>query len=790
MKFILTEAIDEKFRTLLYTLNSLPVMNGWKLVKYELIKDYEDVLGQFPVGTVLTHHNEAGEETFTKTEEGWWDHFVPHPPRTHHQSDFDIAHWLVARGNISRGPIEMKDIPQQVDESVNNEYQHRYYLCGNYGLVGTPYPKSVSREEALAKLASGNLLSSWFYVHEKSTFDDGIRREAYPYCKQLTTPEDFDNIEAQWNKHLQKRKDFTECSENNKTIASMLHEAKRHQDAVFNGETFWIGSASSIDGVIEEVHTWEEASKNGFHHTFTFSEAQVEKIDSGENFVFWIQNDDIDSWELLKPSIRKSVLNQIEFIDQMNESILTEGIDDVRKHYPKISDEDFNRLIRLDPTFNENRDAVGTYGKWILNMFQKGKLDNEGHVRDALSRFDSEKKYLKNKDIGQFKSLEEIDTYLDNDDNYKTLSHRQEVRQRQNDRKNVDLDADADKLFDSADWEVWTPKTYAASCRLGQGSSWCTASTESDHYYNYYTQHGKLYINLNKHDKDEKYQFHFETSSFMDIDDRSIDLADFLAGEPELQEFYYPIIAHDLGIDLNASEIHFELTDSDTEDLFNEYDKHSRREAVSGKFIIELLNGDAYQAFEIWDYSPQINWGYLPDLNDSCKEELERLGIDEVLFQDITTGNIDYDDYDEDPLWMDIAEELEGAVKRAMISAEETGAESEAINDLIKEIAGTSSAGFQYWYEDGRFNMLATPKALMSLYMGELGCDLSATGEPFYEEHAKNIMAYHFVENFSFYEPQYGWNDFDDETFLDRLADELTYIEIETPDDGQQKMDI
>ena len=765
MRFILNESIDEKFRHLLYTLNSIPVMNGWKLVKYELNKEYEDVLRQFPVGTVLTHHNEAGEETFTKTEDGWWDHFLSHPPRTHHQSDFDIAHWLAARGNISRGPIEMKDIPHQVDESVSTEHQHRYYLCGNYGLVGTPYPKPVSREEALAKLASGNLLSSWFYVHEKSTWDDGIRRCVNSFCKELRTPEDFDKIEAQWNKHLPMQEELGDAT----YIKLNEPDGNIHNGAIYKQmedfsvvENDWNNDGDTYS---EKVATFEYVCGG----TYT-NNPYAPKSDLPQKRIVYRYDDflhDLKSGEIEKVSA-----------PNMNESILTEDIEAVRKNYPKISDEDFNRLIRLDPTFNENRDAVGTYGKWILNVFQKGKLDNEGHVRDALSRFESEKKYLKNKDIGQFKSLEEIDTYLDNDDNYKTLSHRQEVRQRQNDRKNVDLDADADKLFDSADWEVWIPKTYAASCRLGQGSSWCTASTESDHYYNYYTQHGKLYINLNKHNKDEKYQFHFETSSFMDIDDRSIDLSDFLAGEPELQEFYYPIIAHDLGIDLNASEIHFELTDSDTEDLFNEYDKHSHRDAVDGKFIIELLNGDAYHAFEIWDYSPEVRWDYLPDLNDSCKEELERLGVDEELFRDITTGHIDYDDYEEDQPWFDIAEELEGAVKRAMISAEETGAESEAIEDLIKEIDGTSSAGFQYWYENGRFNMLATPKALMSLYMGELGCDLSATGEPFYEEHAKNIMAYHFVDNFSFYEPQYGWSDFDDETFLDRLADELTYIEI------------
>ena len=81
-----------------------------------------------------------------------------------------------------------------------------------------------------------------------------------------------------------------------------------------------------------------------------------------------------------------------DVVDQLNKSHLSislnEDIESVRKNFPNISDEDFNRLIRLDPTFKDGRNSVGTYGKWILSLFQKGKLSNEGHVKDALTRFE------------------------------------------------------------------------------------------------------------------------------------------------------------------------------------------------------------------------------------------------------------------------------------------------------------------------------------------------------------------------------------------------------------------
>ena len=81
------------------------------------------------------------------------------------------------------------------------------------------------------------------------------------------------------------------------------------------------------------------------------------------------------------------------------ESLLMEDLVDVKKYYPNISQEDFDRIIALDPTFRKEQDKLGTYGKWILSLFQKGNLKNEGHVFDLLTRFESEKNNLKDRDI-------------------------------------------------------------------------------------------------------------------------------------------------------------------------------------------------------------------------------------------------------------------------------------------------------------------------------------------------------------------------------------------------------
>lgn len=53
-----------------------------------------------------------------------------------------------------------------------------------------------------------------------------------------------------------------------------------------------------------------------------------------------------------------------------------------------------------------------------------------------------------------------------------------------------------------------------------------------------YTKDGPLYILINKSNNDEKYQFHFESTQFMDKDDYTINILKFLLEYPNLFEFF------------------------------------------------------------------------------------------------------------------------------------------------------------------------------------------------------------------------------------------------------------
>lgn len=225
--------------------------------------------------------------------------------------------------------------------------------------------------------------------------------------------------------------------------------------------------------------------------------------------------------------------------DDINESVLEEDIEGMKKYYKNIPDDKFQKLIELDPTYKNGSNNAGTYGKWILGLANKnnGKLDNIGHITDVIKRFDQNKKHLKNKDIMQFKSVKEVDDYLNNDDNYNELTDRQKLRQTQKNVRNTDVDKDATKVFENSMWEVWVPNTYEASCKLGQGTEWCTATTSTRDYFDDYTRDGKLYININKQNG-EKLQFHFESESFMDENDEEIDAENFFLTNRDLAKFY------------------------------------------------------------------------------------------------------------------------------------------------------------------------------------------------------------------------------------------------------------
>lgn len=183
------------------------------------------------------------------------------------------------------------------------------------------------------------------------------------------------------------------------------------------------------------------------------------------------------------------------------------------KYYNNIPSNIFRELIDSDPTTNGQK--MGKYSKWIINLYVKNnlKLEDLYKVKEYLEYYNKYINKIEVKDINNIKSLSDL---------YKIISQfKEEPNQASSKSDEIrKIKEGADKVYEDSDWMVIIPKTKEASCYYGKGTQWCTAA-ENNNMFDDYNYDGKLYININKKDK-KKYQFHFESSSFMDETDSTI----------------------------------------------------------------------------------------------------------------------------------------------------------------------------------------------------------------------------------------------------------------------------
>ena len=469
----------------------------------------------------------------------------------------------------------------------------------------------------------------------------------------------------------------------------------------------------------------------------------------------------------------------------INTRVLTEDIESMKKYYPNIPDEKFMYYIKLDPTYKDGSKNAGNYGKWILGLANKGEIENIGHLTDVLRRFEDSKNNLKNKDIMKYKSVDDVENMLNDDDSYKDLSHRQEVRQRQKDRKNADLGKEAKLVYEDSDWEVWVPESYAASCKLGQGAKWCTASTEDDYYYNFYKNQygGEYYINISKKDPSVKFQFHFPSGQFMDVKDAPINLAKFMEKYPALKDFYYENEVKNLfhDIDLEAGTAIVDISKSDVAQAVEDGSKsRNRRDYLTSKFIESILYGEGWEYFQsdygAWENSDKRSFlKYDFDL-DKWYTKVKKVYIN-------NNGTSDEDEYED----LDKAEQVEyfidndsdiyDAFSRAYNDASDNGAMYEAEKDIIDGILASlpsyvDKEHSDIWNAGSEYSKIAINTNKIKDEWAE-----AFSSEYGYDENAfdgiTNMLLDSIRNNCRVSEPYYGWYGFDNDAFYDTLYDEL-----------------
>ena len=231
------------------------------------------------------------------------------------------------------------------------------------------------------------------------------------------------------------------------------------------------------------------------------------------------------------------------------ESVLNETLDGIKKYYPNIPEDIFMKLIALDPTYT-GKDSAGKYGKWLLNLYNRGKLSDEqfDEVTSLLNQFTTYRNRIQNKDLNTYKTIDELAEVLASvvdDMSMLTPSQKTKFLKRVKSGKiKVDKSEDYDIVLDTPNFVVYVPNTHEASMKLGKDTEWCTAH-ENPEWYEKYTKNGhKLYIVKDKK-TGERWQYSDDTGDFLDEDDEEFDISELISQDEKLSKFFEKFLGAD-----------------------------------------------------------------------------------------------------------------------------------------------------------------------------------------------------------------------------------------------------
>ena len=192
-----------------------------------------------------------------------------------------------------------------------------------------------------------------------------------------------------------------------------------------------------------------------------------------------------------------------EFLVEYDRQITLQKLGD------SISEHDLAVLEQIDPTRNKQ------FVLWLVKQYQakQFRLEDAVRVNEVLVNFAKLKNRLpiEQRDIGRF-DFYKLDGLIDQ-------------------LLNVSLEKDAPVgdtfpvvpgskvLYNGPLGQLAIPETEEASCELGRGTKWCTAS-ENNNYFRHYSNQGPLYIWRDK--SGDKFQFHFESNQYMDARDQEL----------------------------------------------------------------------------------------------------------------------------------------------------------------------------------------------------------------------------------------------------------------------------
>ena len=251
---------------------------------------------------------------------------------------------------------------------------------------------------------------------------------------------------------------------------------------------------------------------------------------------------------------------------------------------PKMSTQKFDELVLADPTTRRDGDKVkkaGAYVPWLLKQFLKlstqadevaqfGTPEHKSTLTQLQNLF-FEDLYKTTEDLEKFERFKRQLDVADRDINRHSIDSLFELvkdfslekeKGTKEDRKEAAKTFEypgSELMHDGPEWVVTKVSDTGklgkdAACFFGgfnKETRWCTSAPGLS-WFDRYIKDGPLYQVFKKGGETaketglpaERYQFHFPSNQFMDINDRQIDLVSFLNNQaPELKELFKPEFA-------------------------------------------------------------------------------------------------------------------------------------------------------------------------------------------------------------------------------------------------------
>jgi len=201
--------------------------------------------------------------------------------------------------------------------------------------------------------------------------------------------------------------------------------------------------------------------------------------------------------------------------------------------YESFLDDLASEIINLIPNDLTDNQKGLTF-LWLLRELQRVGLDNfftflnkrefsenNEHIT-IIETFFHWNQFMEERDLNRLKyfsidvsSAELLSTVVNN--------AQPKIKEYQEKQKYKDVDAGTEVLAENhKGWFIAIIHNKGAACQLGKGTQWCTAAPGLNYFSSYYKPEDPLFYFHKVSDPNEKYQFHYGTEQFMDMNDHPV----------------------------------------------------------------------------------------------------------------------------------------------------------------------------------------------------------------------------------------------------------------------------